>query len=243
MEKTADRILSRSSLTEARDCKPVAARGVALLTTCAAAPSAGSTCLPLVDPHRHARLELRRRASRIGAQKEIVDVVVSDRTRRAPDRELTERSEFGDFGFETITGRGSQGDLRTHRQALKTVLADREREPAVAVDAERQDRLARRDRFAAFGDEEPRDSVDRGSQRRLGELSFEVGDRRLREGDLALRDREFFLCRSSLGLVKCRIRENETGLWPYSTPPRPRHTVAGSRSSSPPAPRHARIAL
>ena len=163
-------------------------------------PSAAGRSLPLVDPHRHARLELRCRPNRIGAQEKIVDVVVSDRTRRAPDCEFSERSEFGDFGFETISRRRSQSDLRTHGQALKAVLADREREPAVAGDAKGQNRLARRDRLAAFGDEEPRDSVNRRCQRRLGELSLEVGDRRQGEGNLFLRDVELFPGRSNLAL-------------------------------------------
>jgi hypothetical protein len=35
----------------------------------------------LVDPHRHARLELGRGPNRIGAQGKVVDVVVSDRAR------------------------------------------------------------------------------------------------------------------------------------------------------------------
>jgi hypothetical protein len=42
-----------------------------------------------VDPHRHARLELRCRPNRIGAQQKAVDVVVSDRASRAPDREFS----------------------------------------------------------------------------------------------------------------------------------------------------------
>jgi hypothetical protein len=37
----------------------------------------------LVDPHRHARLELGRGPNRIGVQEKVVDVAVSDRARRA----------------------------------------------------------------------------------------------------------------------------------------------------------------
>ena len=105
-----------------------------------------------------------------------------------------------------------QSDLRTHRQALKAVLADREGEPAVAGDAKGQHRLARRDRFAALGDEKPRNPVDRRGQRRLGELSLKVGDRRQRKRDLALRDRKLFLRRSSLALGQSRLGKNETRL-------------------------------
>src|SRR6202020_1027966 len=102
------------SLTDETDCKPVGAGGVALLTICAGAPSASSPSLPLVDPHRHARLELRCRPNRIGAQQKAVDVVVSDRASRAPDSEFSERSELGDLGVETVSRGGAQGDLRTH---------------------------------------------------------------------------------------------------------------------------------
>ena len=49
--------------------------------------------------------------NRIGAQQKAVDVVVSDRASRAPDREFSERPELGDFGFEMISGGRSQGDL------------------------------------------------------------------------------------------------------------------------------------
>jgi hypothetical protein len=37
----------------------------------------------LVDPHRHARLELGRGPNRIGVQEKVVDVAVSDRAPRA----------------------------------------------------------------------------------------------------------------------------------------------------------------
>ena len=59
--------------------------------------------MSLVDPNRHARLELRGRAGRIGAEEKVVDVVVSNRARRAPDCEFSERPKFGDFGFEAIS--------------------------------------------------------------------------------------------------------------------------------------------
>ncbi len=73
--------------------------------------SAGGDRLPLVDPHRHARLELRGRADRIGAKEKAIDVVVADRARRPPHREFSERPELGDFGFETVSGGRPQSDL------------------------------------------------------------------------------------------------------------------------------------
>ena len=124
--------------------------------------------------------------------------MVADRARGPPYREFPEGSELGDPGFETVPGGGPERDRRTYRQTTKTVLADREGEPSVAGDAESQDGLARRDRFAGFGDEEPRDPVDGRGQARLRQLSLEVGDRRQREGDLAPRDGDLFLRRASL---------------------------------------------
>src|ERR1700693_1614192 len=87
---------------------------------CAAPLSAGSPRGPLVDPHGHAWLELRRRADRIGAQEKVIDVVVADGARRPPYREFSERPELGDFGFEPVSGGRPERDLRTYRQTFET---------------------------------------------------------------------------------------------------------------------------
>ena len=149
-----------------------------------------------VDPDRHSRLHGSSLLIRVDAEEEAVEVMIADRAGGAPDGELTERSKLSDLGVDPVALRGQQPHRRADCHSREQVLADGESEPALIRGRESQNRLSGRDDLAQFGHEQGHDAVDRSDERGLGELGFDIRERRLGIGDLRLRDRALLSSRA-----------------------------------------------
>src|SRR4051812_4955436 len=101
--------------------------------------------LPLVlDPDSHARLKACRFSLRIEAQAKRVAVVIANDPLGLPGGERSDRSQFGDAGFDRACGAVPHNARRfSHRETVEMVFAHIEREPLLAGRLDHQDRLAR----------------------------------------------------------------------------------------------------
>src|SRR5215471_1162058 len=98
----------------------------------------------ILDPNRHARLEIRRLSLRIETQAQRVAIMIADYPLGLPGGEGAERPQFGDDSFDRgLCAVSHHIHCLSNRKTAEMVFARVEREPLLARRLDHQDRLTR----------------------------------------------------------------------------------------------------
>src|SRR4029079_8353786 len=105
------------------------------------------------QPHRHAGFQAFAAGHWIGTHEKAVEVVIADRARSAPGRELAKSTHLGYTRLDFRAAIRGESHARADGQAAQTILADGEAEPWLVGCAQSHDSLSRQDRLAGLRDE------------------------------------------------------------------------------------------
>lgn len=156
---------------------------------------------------------------RLDAQAEAVEVVIADRTRRAPGGELAERPQFRyPCGDRMAIGSG-QSNVAADIKRAECILAQGEAEPAVPLGLQRHHRLAGNEDLAGLGDLDADGAIRRADQPQLAEFGFEGGKARRGQRHLGFRQIALLFGRPGRGFLMVGTLQ-----------PKPRFTLFLSRN-------------